>query len=164
MDIADLGPRVPQAPEAERALLGAILLYPEFMPQLPSLQPDDFLSVAHRLIFAAMLKVASFPAPPDILLVYQELEWTGDLGRVGGLAMLSALTDMSIMSPFHAQHYAELISKAAMDRRLITLGSHLAAIGYEGEGSEAAIRDARAEIDRIGQRANQPPARRVLPE
>ena len=146
-------PRVPQAPEAERALLGSILLFPEFLPLVPQLHPDDFMVVAHRLIFAAMLKVASFPAPPDIVLVYQELEWTGDLERVGGLSALSALTDMSIMSPFHAEHYAELISKAATDRRLITLGSPLAAIGYEGEASEAAIRDARAEIDRFGQRA-----------
>lgn len=159
MSVGEGIPGVPSATTAERALLGSVLLFPEFLLAL-ELVPDDFFIPSHRIIFEAMLRVLGTNQPPDMILVHHDLARTGQLERVGGLAELSRLTDMAHMSPFLCGHYAELIHRTAVDRRIISVGSRLAAIGYEGEGLEKALREARAEIDQLGGR----PKRRVLPE
>ncbi|MCF1193621.1 hypothetical protein LRR18_18705, partial [Mangrovimonas sp. AS39] len=54
--------------EAERALLGSIMLRPEAMYEITDLAyPSSFYSEKHRLIFETMLELFSKRNPTDLL-------------------------------------------------------------------------------------------------
>ena len=49
---------LPRADDAERAVLGAILIESSIMDKIP-LEPDDFYSINHKEIYEAMRMVGS---------------------------------------------------------------------------------------------------------
>jgi replicative DNA helicase len=64
----------PQNLEAERAVLGCVLLEPAVLPRaIEILTPDDFYKDAHRKVYAAMLRLFERSEPADVLTVSEEL-------------------------------------------------------------------------------------------
>ena len=64
----------PQSLEAERAVLGCILIEPSVLPRAIELvQPEDFYKEGHRKIFGAMLRLFERSEPADTLTVAEEL-------------------------------------------------------------------------------------------
>ena len=58
--IIDSLPLPPHSPEAEHALLGALLANPESFHLIePPLEPSDFYNYANRLIYQAIFSLAS---------------------------------------------------------------------------------------------------------
>src|SRR5919201_3576711 len=80
--------------EAERAVLGAVLLEPAILPRaIELLTPDEFYKDAHRKIYAAMLRLFDRSEPADLLTVSEELRRAGQLEEVGGQAALATLME-----------------------------------------------------------------------
>src|SRR5450759_4812329 len=71
---------LPARPDAERSLLGAILIDGSLLSRVMEfLVPEDFASDAHRLVYEACLALADRREGVDLVMVQSELEKTGRL-------------------------------------------------------------------------------------
>ena len=77
------------------ATLGAILLDSTLIEQARSLglEPRDFYSPAHGMIFASMAKLVEDGKPLDFVTLVDALKDAGNLEHVGGASAVSSLTD-----------------------------------------------------------------------
>lgn len=94
--MADRPPRgdrgLPHSWEAEQALLGGLLLAPERLGDVRAvLEPDHYHRPAHQELYRLILALHDQGAQPDLLVVVDEIERTGDPGRLGGIAYIAAL-------------------------------------------------------------------------
>jgi len=110
----------PQNLDAERAVLGALLVYPEaFDKVLEILTPNDFYSEAHRIIYQAMLDLENKGTPIDILTLTDLLKSQAALEKVGGEIAVSSLAS-SVASPVGVEHWAKKIREKAILRKVIS--------------------------------------------
>src|SRR5579863_9969514 len=85
---------LPQALEAEKAVLGAIMLDNAALAiALRATSVNDFFLPQHKAIFAAMFDVANAGAPIDTITVMERLAAEFQLEAAGGVAYLSTLAD-----------------------------------------------------------------------
>src|SRR5439155_14369113 len=99
----------PQSLEAERAVLGCILIEPSVLPRAIELvQPEDFYKEGHRKIFGAMLRLFERSEPADTLTVAEELRRAGALEEVGGQATLAAIREEATVA-MQFVFYADLV-------------------------------------------------------
>ena len=121
------GGRVPpQDVEAEKSLLGAIMLQDDVMAEiLTILKPRDFYEKRHEIIFDAMVRLYDQHKPIDLLTLTAELKAAKTLKDVGGGAYLADLSN-SVPAISHAKAYAEIVEKASVRRRLIKAGTEIA--------------------------------------
>src|SRR5437660_7487272 len=93
LDVA-LDRPLPQNPEAERSVLGSILINNNaFYRVVGTIDTEDFFKDANRSIFAAMRALAEQSREIDGLTVKDELAKRAQLETVGGAAYIAALTD-----------------------------------------------------------------------
>ncbi len=111
--------KLPQNLDAERSVLGAILLDNDaFHPSIEILEPADFSLDSHRRIFARMVALSEKRQPIDLITLSEELERAGELEAVGGAAYLASLTD-GLPSSTNVEHYARIVKEKALLRNLI---------------------------------------------
>lgn len=135
--------------EAERALLGAILLDgPRGLAGADGIvdSPQCFLGIDHRLIFGAMLKVRERGLAVDAITVIDELG--GQIEAAGGSDYIADLYE-ECGSAANAQSYAKLIREAADKRKIVDIGDRISE--RAGNGVDAAEAGALAllEIEHI---------------
>ena len=132
--------------DAERALLGAILVNPAAIDEVAFLQPADFYRQMHGAIFTAMLAVAARGTPPDVVLVADELGAEADTGY---LARLTLDCPTSIFT----EHYGRIVDRTALYRRLIAAAGRIASLAYENDPAPADVRErAEAELRAVWER------------
>lgn len=144
----------PTALDAERAVLGAILLNREaIVPIAGWLQPDDFFEVSHSRIYAAAQALYSAKTPPDLRTIADLLKQRGQLADVGGIA---ALADLSSATPtsYHVEYYARSLQRAAGLRRLIAVGQQIAFAATRAGDAHLSdvLATAQAALDTVSQR------------
>ena len=77
--------RVPSNVDAERAVLGALLLHPDTVGEVSQvLRAADFYQPPHRLIFEAILETFDQRALSDVIAVEEALLKRGRLDEAGG--------------------------------------------------------------------------------
>jgi replicative DNA helicase len=114
-----LDQQMPRSIEAERAVLGAILLAPNTYAEVDAvLRPDDFSKDEHRLIYRAMQKLVDDGVIIDIFPLKEELKKQGQLDNIGGLLYLSELTDPT-PNIAGITTYVDSVKDASLNRRLI---------------------------------------------
>lgn len=125
------GGRVPpQDVEAEKSLLGAILLSDDVMAEiLMLLKPTDFYEKRHQIIFQAMSDLYDQHRPIDLRTLTAELKKQKALKEIGGAPYLVDLSNFVPVAS-HAKAYAEIVEKAATRRKLITAGSNIVEKAY----------------------------------
>ena len=128
------GGRVPpQDIEAEKSLLGAILISDGALPEiLTILKPRDFYEERHQMIFEAMMNLYDQHKPVDLLTVTTELRTKKQLKDIGGAPYLTELSNF-VPAATHAKAYAEIIEKASTRRRLIKAGNEIANKAFEDD-------------------------------
>ena len=129
---------LPQSPDAERAVLGSILINNHAFYRVISLiDSEDFFKDAHRSIFAAMRALAEESRQIDLLTLKEELFKRGHLEQVGGPAYISSLTD-GIPDIANVERYARIVKEKSMLRRLIVMGNSVmrAALDPPNEAGE----------------------------
>ncbi|NLW07585.1 MAG: replicative DNA helicase, partial [Clostridia bacterium] len=115
----------PQSLEAERSVLGAIMLDREaLLAALEILKQEDFYREAHRLIFRAILDLNERREAVDLLTVTEELRRRGELELVGGAAYLTSLTG-DVPSVANAAYYARLVARKATLRALVQAAARI---------------------------------------
>lgn len=116
---------LPQNPEAERSLLGSILINNAAFFRVSALVAvEDFFKDAHRLIFAAITTLSLAGRPVDLITLKGDLLAAHQLEQVGGSAYISSLV-AGIPDIANVETYAEIVREAAARRRLIVLGNEI---------------------------------------
>ncbi len=98
--------------EAERSVLGAVLIKPSAFDEVATtLQVDDFFLPAHREIFEAMLAIDKRQQPLDVIAVADELRVRGMIARLDGGEMYLLTLSNSVPTAENIGHYARLAPK-----------------------------------------------------
>jgi len=125
-----LGKLPPQSLEAERGVLGSLLMDPSSLPKaLEILQPSDFYWDVHQIIYKAILALEGRAEPIDIVTVAEELRRGGNLDKVGGVEYLHLLLD-SVPTSAYIEHYARIVQQKATLRSLISASQEIIGMAY----------------------------------
>jgi len=120
----------PQNVEAERAVIGGLLIDPDAANKvIEFLQSEDFYRENHKVIFDAIVSLYQKNEPADIVTVTNELRSLGTLEKAGGASYLSAIVD-STPTAANIVHYAKIVHEKAILRRLITGATEITEMGY----------------------------------
>jgi replicative DNA helicase len=125
------GSRVlPHNIDAEKSILGGILLKSDALNSLENLEEGDFYDPRHKAIFAAMRALESKSKPIDEVTLEEQLQSAAKLEAVGGLAYLSELA-LAVPTVDNIGHYAAIVQDKHTARKLMLTASEIAAQGYE---------------------------------
>jgi replicative DNA helicase len=114
---------MPQSPDAERAVLGSILLNNHsFYRVIGTVDTEDFFKDSHRTIFATMRRMAEHSQEIETLTLKEELAKHAQLEQVGGVAYISSLVD-NVPDIANVERYAKIVKEKSMLRRLIVMGN-----------------------------------------
>jgi replicative DNA helicase len=107
---------------AERAVLGAILLNDDVIPEISDVvRADDFSHFAHGLVFNAAVDRFNKGEPADTVTIAAALIESGDLMKIGGAPYLHDLLD-SVPTAANGGYYARIVADHARRRRLDQAG------------------------------------------
>ncbi|MCC6409603.1 MAG: replicative DNA helicase [Planctomycetes bacterium] len=111
--------RPPHNEEAERAVLGGLLLAPDRIPEIAEIvNPDSFYSKRHRMLFEVLVSISNKGLPVDYLTVGQALEAEGKFEAFGGNDYLLDVSN-AVTTTAHLAHHARIVQQEATRRRLI---------------------------------------------
>jgi replicative DNA helicase len=132
---------LPHNLEAERSVLGAILLHNDaFNTAVEVIDSNDFFRDAHRRIFERMVRLAERGDAIDLVTLKEELGRSGELDEVGGPAYISSLVD-GVPRSTNVEHYARIIKEKATLRSLIYSANKILTNAYEAEDEADVILD-----------------------
>ncbi len=141
MTLDTLSPTVPANIEAEEAVLGALLIDPNAVLRVaPRLSPEDFYVDRHAWVYQAILRLQERGEVVDVLTLAEQLRQDGRLEEVGGINFLAALANR-VPTSIHVEHYADLVERAAVLRRLLEAAGEIARMAHKGEGDIQDILD-----------------------
>jgi replicative DNA helicase len=130
---------LPHNLEAERSILGAILLDDKAVYTIhETLLPGDFYLDGHRRIFEKILALARDSRAVDIITLKDELRRSDDLESVGGAAYLASLTD-GLPRAVNIEYYAQIVKEKATLRRLIQVSNEIMARSYQNQDTAQEI-------------------------
>jgi replicative DNA helicase len=132
---------LPHNLEAERSVLGAILLHNDaFNLAAEVIDAGDFYRDAHRRIFDKMVRLSERGDAIDLVTLKEELGRANELDEVGGPAYITALVD-GVPRYTNVEHYAKIIKEKATLRNLIFSANKILATAYAGEEEADLILD-----------------------
>ncbi len=127
-----VGKVTPQDVDAERSLIGALLLDDGALPDiLERIKPADFYDKRHASIFRAIVTLYERSQPVDLLTLTSELRNQNLLKEIGGSSYLAELTNV-VPTAAHVKSYADLVEQASVRRRLIKAGAKIVEGAYDG--------------------------------
>jgi replicative DNA helicase len=122
---------VPANIEAERAVLGALMIDPDAIVKVANfLRAQDFYRERHGWIYDAMASLNERHEPLDFVTLTDELVRRGQLEEVGGPAYLTDLIS-STPTAIYVDHYARIVERTAVLRRLISAAGKIAELAYD---------------------------------
>ena len=133
---------LPNSYEAERAVLGAILIKPEEAgPQAQELLTEEyFYHTAHVVIFREMMALMDSMSAIDMVTLTQRLQDKNQLEAVGGPTYLADLL-MSVPSITNLEHYITIVTEKCMLRKLITASVDIVGKCFEEQDNVVAWMD-----------------------
>ena len=121
---------LPHSIEAEESLIGSLLIDGECIARVaPLLQPGDFYRERNQLCYDAAVALFQKDQAIDQATLADQLARTERLDAVGGMAYLSHLVAITPTS-IHSEDYAEIVSRTAMMRKLISAAARISELGY----------------------------------
>src|SRR5437588_1583522 len=144
---------LPANVEAERSILGAILLDNLAYNQAAEhLKAEDFLLDSHRRIYSRIIDLAESSRSVDLITLSEELGRHSELESIGGAAYISGLLDGVPDRP-SIEHYIKIVRDKALLRSLIHAAT--AAIARASEQSDSAeeiLNDTEAQIFQLSEK------------
>lgn len=122
----------PQNLDAERSLLGSILLAPEVLDEVID-SPFDaehlYLDANKRIYRAVLMKHEKGRGGIDPVTLAEALQKRDELDEVGGIRYLHEIIE-SVPHALHARHYADIVTACWTARETTHIGRDLLHIGY----------------------------------
>lgn len=110
---------LPNSSEAERAILGAVLLDNGLIAQaIEQLYSEDFYVPSHRKIFAVMARLFERGSEINPILIGEELKKENALEAVGGISFITNLT-YGLPHSTNILHYIKIVRGKSMLRQLV---------------------------------------------
>jgi replicative DNA helicase len=123
----------PHDNDAEEAVIGSLLIDGTSIHKIATvLQPPDFHNERNSLIYGACLSLYERDEAIDQITVAQELDRQGKLETCGGAANLSHLI-ANCPTSLDIEHYAQIVYRLSIMRRLIAAGGQISNIGYRAD-------------------------------
>ncbi|MBN2721117.1 MAG: replicative DNA helicase [Proteobacteria bacterium] len=124
----------PQNLEAERAILGAVLVDNEVIyGVMELLEPSLFYQPSHQLIFSNMLELSERGQPIDIVTLSDRLRSSGNFDKAGGPDYIASLAD-EVPTSAGVNHYARIVREKAVLRRLIETATGIVQDCFDAAG------------------------------
>ena len=144
---------LPANVEAERSLLGAILLDNfSYNQAAEHLRPEDFSLDSHRRIYTRMVDLAESSRPIDMITLVEELDRRKELEAIGDVGYISGLVDGVPDRP-SIEHYIKIVRDKALLRGLIhAANAAIVRAGEQGDAAEEILNDAEAAIFQLSEK------------
>jgi replicative DNA helicase len=144
---------LPANVEAERSILGAILLDNLAYHQAAEhLKADEFSLESHRRIYGRMQDLAESSKPIDLITLIEELNRRKELDSIGGVAYVSSLLDGVPDRP-SIEHYVKIVRDKALLRGLIhTANAAIVRAADQSDPAEEVLNDAEAAIFQLSEK------------
>ncbi|MGE5735183.1 MAG: replicative DNA helicase [Acidobacteriota bacterium] len=144
---------LPANVEAERSILGAILLDNLAYNQAAEhLRPDDFSLDSHRRIYSRMVDLAESSRPIDMITLIEELERRKELEAIGDVGYVSGLVDGVPDRP-SIEHYIRIVRDKALLRGLIhAANAAIAKAADQSDPAEDILNEAEATIFQLSEK------------
>lgn len=121
----------PQNLDAEKSLLGAVLIDEEVLADVSEhVTAKDFYDKRHATIYSGMMRLYERHRPVDLLTLTDEIKKKDELEIIGGSSYLTELTNY-VPTAAHAEAYAEMVALKAVRRRLIKASADISELGYD---------------------------------
>jgi replicative DNA helicase len=132
---------LPSNVEAERSILGAILLDNTVCNQaIEFLKRDDFFLDSHRRIFDKMVALSERLSSIDLITLSDELRRAAEFEQIGGATYIASLID-GVPRTDNIEHYAKIVKKKSMLRKLISASNQIIARAFDEEDDADIIID-----------------------
>ena len=128
------GMNLPYSPEAEQALLGAILFEPTCIDRVMGIvpSPDYFYIQTHKIIYSKMLEMFTESRPLDLVTLLEAVKGEKDYDEATGKTYIVNLAD-SCPSISNVEEYARLVRDKYSLRQLITASRDIIETAGGGE-------------------------------
>ncbi len=136
------GGRVPpQSLDAERSVLGAMLLSRDAIAaSIQHLNEHSFYREGHRKIWRAIVSLFDKNEAADLVTLVEELKQRRELEAVGGASYLTSL-DQYVATAANVEHYCKIVTEKATLRRLIDVGTEIVGECFEQRDEPSALLD-----------------------
>ena len=122
---------MPSSREAERAVLGSLLLLPEACDEVALIiRAEDFYDDAHQRIFRHMQALHEDGGRIDPLLLAERLRDSGEFETAGGSSYLLEV-GREVSTAAHAEYYARIVHEKSLLRSLIHVSTDILKDAYE---------------------------------
>ena len=136
----------PQAPEVEKAVLGALMIDKEaYVVICEILKPQSFYESRHQKIFEAIEKLNINEKPIDVLTVTEQLTKDGTLEDIGGAAYVAELS-AKVATSANIVYHANIIAEKYLSRQIINYAN---LIGTKAFDETIDIKDVIMEAEQI---------------
>ena len=119
--------------DAEEAVIGSLLIDGTAIYKIATfLQQPDFYHEQNQWLYEACLSLYQRPEAINQITVAQELARQERLEACGGAAYLSHLVSI-VPTSLDIEHYAQIVYRLAISRRLIDAARQIETIGYQAD-------------------------------
>ena len=148
----------PHAVDAERALLGALMLDSSVIDRIGLVTPDMFYTFAHREIFAALMDCLEDVGQADAVTLSERLRAHGKLEQVGGSSYVANLF-LDVPAATSAHVHAQMIRDAALERSLVAAAMDIGEKAYGPGATREKVDYAQKRIGEITERECREPVK-----
>jgi replicative DNA helicase len=145
----------PHSPEAEKGVLGCILLSPRecmgICIEKFKRGSEAFYDLRHQHIYDLLAEMYDQKEAIDLITVQQRLKDKNQLEAIGGIVYLSNLVD-SVPSAANLEYYVDIVREKSLLRRMIQTCTSVVGRVYEHEGEVDSLLD---EVERDVLRINE---------
>jgi replicative DNA helicase len=146
---------LPAAVDAEKAILGAVLLNNDLIKQVEKLlEVGDFHLDSHRRILEAMLNLSKQDMPIDLVTLIADLQARNIFEQVGGATYIASLID-GVPRTDTIVYHARIVRRKSAERETVQLLNLELTRLVDGEDNlESIIQSITSKLDGITKRAN----------
>lgn len=128
--------------EAERTVIGALLLDPESVYKVDArLHDGDFYDPVLRDIYREICRQSAEGTPFDLVTVADQLKGNMKVQQAGGSAFLAGVTS-EVPTASHIERYAQIVIDYSRRRQLGELGRYIGSLAHEDDRPASALLEA----------------------
>ena len=137
---------MPQAPDMEKAVLGALMIDKDaYLEVCDLLRPESFYEPRNQMVYEAIQQLSMEKSPVDVLTVVDKLEKTGNLNEVGGPGYIAELSSMVVTSA-NIEYHANVVAEKYLSRQM---AHYVSIIGKKTFDETYDIKDVIQEADSL---------------
>lgn len=131
----------PQSPEAEQAVLGALLIDREAINTISqNVKAEFFYNEINKIIYESMIELNEERKPIDLLTLTHILKKKKKYEVVGGSDYLTALTE-AVPTASNIEHYAQILKETYIRRSLISIAANMTDLSFSDDKASDELLD-----------------------